>query len=96
MSITTGPKAIILNLLIFLRLNPGAGLQFQLSADRLSSSPSVGVTFLGEPIQVNLAPRTLHGALQSSCEALKAWRRKGSEVQMVPQAPETKRKEMVK
>ena len=57
------------------RLRPGAGFQFQLQAERVSSvSPDVAVTLLGEPIQVTLAPRTCHGALRSAKEAFTAWR----------------------
>ena len=48
---------VLYALFVFLqpvRLNPGAGLQFQVSADRISSTaPSVEVTILGEPIQVH-------------------------------------------
>ena len=38
---------------------------------------------LHQPVQVNLAPRTLHGALRSSSDAWNAWKRRSEAVEMV-------------
>lgn len=51
---------------------------FQVHADQRPSSPlDVAVTLLGEPVQVELAPMTLHGTLRSIQDAVNAWRRGG-------------------